>query len=1846
VVARRCSFVALSVVVLALSTAVAFTPLAAQVDVTPDGAPLFAPPYASGQMAQFFVTNLSGTSKNYNLYCTVGGSRITSCSTLPTFSLPPFGSDEVWVTFSTGAPGGGSLGLDACEVSGPCPGGSGSYNVTVVPGLDVTPVVATAATRVSNTPGYSETFTVKNISGRSEMATLSCYGLTNIGCTGVEPPSFPLAPSESRTATASYYTQAVGTGSLKLVALATDQKGDTGSYTVPVVAPAVVAVTPDAAPVTALPNAAVAQRFAVQNFTSGQVTYNLTVACSGMAINCSQPTPTMVGPGATGRVTVSYQTGSAGSTGTVKLTATNASQSVQKDSGWVNVTAGGTVQTPVIDVASVNPGSVVERSACLTLAVGAAAAAECGDLRIVHALPTTRTRGKARTPTLLYNSQLAHPYPLVAANVTLPAGAATPDSVQAVLRDSVTNAILGRGSWAGSDWAPGTVRRVVVGYDALGQASGIYSYKLELFNWYGGNAPNTLRYGQFAVVNRSASHFGAGWWLAGLERLDVATKVWYGGDGSVRRYLPVGTNTWAAPSFDRPDTLKWDGTSYVRYATHGLRVKFDAAGKHVATVNRLGDSTAFIYNGDTTLKTISIPPVGSGLTYQFAYSGGFLLTVTPTPAGQTPRTITLTVSGGQVTAIRGPDTTQVRISYDPGFANRIAARIDRRAFATNYAYDLGGKVSRDSLYMGTGQTPIVERIRSFESLGFATAVDTARAYARADGPRVDVLDTTAFWLDRFGQPRRIVNALGFETILTRANGAFPALVTKVRYPNARVVTATYDGRGNIISSTDSSVTPQNGKYATTRFVWNSKWDFDSIVAPPEGDSIVMSYDPSNGNRVWQQDARGSVSRVTFGYNALALLQSIAVPSVPGAQYFYYDHLGNDSVSVTPRGFKTIVQRDVIGRDTLHITPVDSLQAVRDTLLIRYDAMNRDTFAVSVGPAKPDSFHYGVTDGGLPPYKIYTTPRESLYVRKVYDPNGNLTQLWRKAGPDFNAIGWGETRFQYDPANRKIVEIAADAGTKIDSTYYDPAGNVVAVRNREARRVTMTYDALSRLSQRIKEAAWDSLWPSRPHDPTRYGQALPRYYLTNGPRGWGVTVPGDTATFTYDATGNLRTAGNRDARIRRHYTLNGLLAADTLIVMPWTGTDSTLHVYGLQYGYDVDGRRKWLKHPNTVAPRVGGAAKDSVAYAYAVNGQLASVIDVLGNQFRWAYDPAGRPDTLYYPGAIWEHWTYDPDSRVTERVEHAGAFVGSDSGFGSAVFHDDTYLYDARGKILQAIERFDAGPQEDFVVFNAYTALGALARSGHEGFAHSDQATEEGFHPDALGRNERTWTGCVGSCNVGADSANNIHLKGYYQFSGAVGSDALSCVQSGCSPGLSAEYLVDSTGDRMRQRNYGQRMTAGGVLGRVIVSLQNYTDGGGQIRFTDRQACDYFDDGQGHYGCYAPGQFNWLDRGSFEDYRYDALGRRVLVRSRADTTCQYQHVCRSTIQRTVWDGDQILYEIRYPGGDTVSASSLERDTVFVPADSAPYGRVAYTHGLGIDQPLDAIRIGYSVYWPGPVATMLHHNWRGLIDRASFENGTSERCIKKTNGADSTEGIWTCVNPDPAANLRGAYFDDAYAGSHAPLAWFGNIITLKRDATGQFYMRNRYYDPNSGQFTQEDPLGLAGGLNLYGFAGGDPVNFSDPFGLCTQGGGADSTKGRVEACNAPVNIPVLRELGRPSWSPFRHHWLRTTTKEAGLGPAGGDPPGEGQYVYANGIPYVTGTEILDESGRGDKPGSQCAAVPNENQACVDRMLDIGQKRGRWTLGNSCEAFAESVVRACRVPTIEAQQPDATNVVLPRD
>ncbi|HET7462509.1 MAG TPA: RHS repeat-associated core domain-containing protein, partial [Longimicrobium sp.] len=82
------------------------------------------------------------------------------------------------------------------------------------------------------------------------------------------------------------------------------------------------------------------------------------------------------------------------------------------------------------------------------------------------------------------------------------------------------------------------------------------------------------------------------------------------------------------------------------------------------------------------------------------------------------------------------------------------------------------------------------------------------------------------------------------------------------------------------------------------------------------------------------------------------------------------------------------------------------------------------------------------------------------------------------------------------------------------------------------------------------------------------------------------------------------------------------------------------------------------------------------------------------------------------------------------------------------------------------------------------------------------------------------------------------------------------------------------------------------------------------------------------------------------------------------------------------------------------------------------------------------------------------------------------------------------PGKAANMRHLLRQNSVAG---PITWMGSLPQDAQDASGLMFRRNRFYDPRSGRFTQEDPIGLAGGVNGYGFAEGDPVRYSDPYGL---------------------------------------------------------------------------------------------------------------------------------------------------------
>jgi RHS repeat-associated protein len=71
------------------------------------------------------------------------------------------------------------------------------------------------------------------------------------------------------------------------------------------------------------------------------------------------------------------------------------------------------------------------------------------------------------------------------------------------------------------------------------------------------------------------------------------------------------------------------------------------------------------------------------------------------------------------------------------------------------------------------------------------------------------------------------------------------------------------------------------------------------------------------------------------------------------------------------------------------------------------------------------------------------------------------------------------------------------------------------------------------------------------------------------------------------------------------------------------------------------------------------------------------------------------------------------------------------------------------------------------------------------------------------------------------------------------------------------------------------------------------------------------------------------------------------------------------------------------------------------------------------------------------------------------------------------------------------------------------------------RNRFYDPATGRFTQEDPIGFNGGINLYGYAGNNPASFTDPFGLCPpedDNDGPECEQGNIVTVSLTFSVAV--------------------------------------------------------------------------------------------------------------------------------
>jgi RHS repeat-associated protein len=122
---------------------------------------------------------------------------------------------------------------------------------------------------------------------------------------------------------------------------------------------------------------------------------------------------------------------------------------------------------------------------------------------------------------------------------------------------------------------------------------------------------------------------------------------------------------------------------------------------------------------------------------------------------------------------------------------------------------------------------------------------------------------------------------------------------------------------------------------------------------------------------------------------------------------------------------------------------------------------------------------------------------------------------------------------------------------------------------------------------------------------------------------------------------------------------------------------------------------------------------------------------------------------------------------------------------------------------------------------------------------------------------------------------------------------------------------------------------------------------------------------------------------------------------------------------------------------------------------------YTQGENIDEPLAMLRSSATSYYDAD----------GIGSITSLSNGSST--ISQTYGYDAfgkqTSSSGSLTNP---FQFTGREFDSE---------------------TSLYFDRARYYDPQTGRFLTEDPIGFDGGINFYAYVLNNPASFVDPFGL---------------------------------------------------------------------------------------------------------------------------------------------------------
>ena len=773
---------------------------------------------------------------------------------------------------------------------------------------------------------------------------------------------------------------------------------------------------------------------------------------------------------------------------------------------------------------------------------------------------------------------------------------------------------------------------------------------------------------------------------------------------------------------------------------------------------------------------------------------------------------------------------------------------------------------------------------------------------------------------------------------------------------------------------------------------------------------------------------------------------------------------------------------------------------------------------------------------------------SKYGLAYYFESSVHKRLTRLADPNGNAL-----TFAYN-ADVLLTTITDTGGRQVQLAYT--GGLLTAITDANAvpsRAVQFQYDAAGNLSA-VTDLGGEV---------THYGYDA-AHYLTE------ITPPlGVSTVITYMNGAVTMLTGELTAR---SFAYDPASRVTTMTDLAPEGNSVT------RFYSDVLGRIQMVEDPmahrkmmtwdvNNNLLTLTDALNRTTAYTYDGMGNLVSVTDPLNHTTLYTYETAhNRLTGVTNANGHTTTYAYDEHGNLLAETDPLG--------------HVTSYLYDAQGNL---INRTDANGHATTSQYNAYGQPVTVTASSGEVVTYTY---------DPVG-NVTGMANAEVSVAYGYDVLNRVKSANVLSYGKAIhyNYNPIGDRSSMADPdGTLTNYLYDSAGRLVSLTNpAGQTTTfAYDALGRL--SRKNYANGayalyaydpaGRSVSLVNKKSTgeiisgySYEYDAAGNrtemteagggvttYVYDALSQLVRVDYpdGTFQAYTYDPAGNRLAMTDTTGTT----HYVYDAADRLLsvgpvsygWaDNGNLITRTEGSSVTTYDYDFENRLASIAFSDGSTNGFAYYPNGKRLSTIArsgaesfyfyDGLNLLAETNDGGP--TTARYTSAGLDGWLSEDRGSSSYYYL-SDALRSVTGL-TDAGQAMAASVRYDAFGQIKARTGAVVPAFGFTGREYDQESGLYFFRARYYDPAAGRFISADPIGLAGGTNLYVYVQNNPINVIDPLGLM----------GRTPPTPTPYPTPVPPDFNFPLPTPVRTPdwpWMPTPT------PCGGcsspPPPGGGR------------------------------------------------------------------------------------------